>query len=211
MEAVKEAIKSGKSVYIYCPTGVARKIYHTWAENNGFSSIPKTREDFCDVHLFRCPDCGRKGYRSGCNYFFISDDSSHRTERSYPEILDEESLDTLYDDYNGRVYSYSVRCNYCPNKYDEPFVIVGEDDTMHDVNEDAISCYQPKIMQEVPNSILLCDYEQADDKLKKSLKSHRKKKRRRGKHDGTITISNKQYELSDLLEQLNDSRKFTIV
>jgi hypothetical protein len=162
MDEIESKIRSGQVVNIYCSTGIARKIYHQWARVKGFSSTTTFSEDLGYTYLFQCPSCKTRGYRGK---------SDNDEELGF---LFEGPFYTSYDSFDGRCYDYSIACLNCGD-YDDYFVTVNEDDTIGDVNGQ--SC-DGKIMFKIPDSVMICDYDQAPEIVKRKINKHRKKRGR---------------------------------
>lgn len=198
MDVIREHIKNGSKVYIYCPTGLARKYYHQWAQREEFSSKPSKRKDFNKVYLYKCPQCQRKNYIEGYTDFECC-------EREYPQLLDEQSWYTHYDGYYGKIDSYAVQCHYCAVKYDDYFLIHSTFDTPLEVN----LTEGDKIMRETCNAVLICDYDSMDEELKRELRRHDAalfRKFRRGIINYDIDPN-----LDKILKELESCMKYIVV
>lgn len=158
MEEIKKILESDKMVYIYCRTGIERKLYHQWARLNGYVSKPSKKDYFCDVYLYRCTFCNKKGYKSGINYL-LENNGHIYTEREYPSFLDKQSLRTLYDECNGRIYSYRVECDYCDND-----INVDMDYPVSYVNQEE----GETIISETSNCVLICKYDKITNERRKT-------------------------------------------
>lgn len=163
MNKILSAVSEGNFVYVYCVNGTARKIYHAFADVNLLSSVPAFNNNFANVYLFKCNDCGAKGYRERIK-FNTDGYQAFTREYEYPSFLDVHSTFwTSYDDY---VNGYITRCYNCD---DELLASVDSYGLVYD--------YDDKNSYKMPNSVLIYDKNKISATLAAKFNRHRKRRK----------------------------------
>lgn len=163
MEVIKNYLDDGKIVKIFCRNGTERKIYHQWANKNGYSSIPRNSIKFDKVFLYMCPRCNKRKYIERCLTSY----------ENFPNFLDKNCWRTTYDDYNGWIYSCAIYCDEC--YHDDDFFLMSDDyENLKKINVKSLKKYNKKIMFESANCVLICKYDSVNSKLQNHIRKYKK-------------------------------------